>query len=98
MSRLEFWSRPLIEFDPEDPDHRAYYYDFLQRGTWGYCPYRFIVPDVQGANLINMIQHKMLSYYVSREFEQGARIRNKTVAKKPQKKVSQKAVKLVDTQ
>ena len=96
MSRLEFWSRPLIEFEATNPEHRAYYYEFLQKGTWGYCPYRFIVPDALDSNLISMIQQKMLSYYVEREFETGARVRNKVVAKKPQKKGRQKAVKLVD--
>lgn len=96
MSRLEFYSRPLIEFDANKPEHRALYYDFLQRGTWGHCPYRFIVPDVLDSNLVSMIQQKMLSYYVQREFETGHRVRNKTVAKKPQKTVSQKKVGLVD--
>lgn len=98
MSKLEFWCRPLIEFDAGSAEHRAYYYDFIKKGTWGYCPYRFIVPDIHGTNLIGMIQQKMLAYYVQREFETGHRVRNKVVAKKPQKKVSQKRVKLVDTQ
>jgi hypothetical protein len=50
-----------------------------------------------------MIQQAMLKFYVEREFEVGSRLRAKSaakrsqaVAKKPQKKVSQKTMKLVD--
>jgi hypothetical protein len=98
MSRLEFYGRPLVAFDATNPTHRSYYYDFLKNRGWGGCPVRFICPEAQGMNLVTMIQQAMLQFYVEREFELGSRLRAKTVAKKPQKKVSQKTMKLVDAQ
>ena len=103
MSRLEFYGRPLVAFDATNPTHRGYYYDFLKNRGWGSCPVRFICPEAQGMNLVTMIQQAMLKFYVEREFEVGSRLRAKSaakrsqaVAKKPQKKVSQKTMKLVD--
>jgi len=67
MSQLELHGRPWAVFDPSDQQHRAWYHDFVQHGTWGRCPYRFIVPDDHG-NLITMIQRKLVEYYVRQEF------------------------------
>lgn len=67
MSKLEFYGRPLIRFDPDLKDHRRFYHEFISSGTWGRCPYRFILPDDQG-DLVTMIQRRMVSYYISREF------------------------------
>ena len=68
MSKLQFYGRPLIVFDPDIKEHREFYYQFVKNGTWGKCPYRFIVPDDQG-NLVTMIQRKLIAYYVNKEFE-----------------------------
>ena len=87
MSRLELYSRPLIAFDASNREHRGYYFQFLELGAWGRCPYRFIVPDDHG-NLVTMIQRKLIEYYVNKEF--------KSVAKKPQVLVRQKKMKVVD--
>jgi hypothetical protein len=70
MSKLVFYGRPLIVFDPAIKEHREFYFDFVQTGTWGRCPYRFIVPDDQG-NLITMIQRKLIAYYVNKEFKKA---------------------------
>lgn len=67
MSLLEFKSRPLIAFNPANKLHRKWYNEFVRHGTWGRCPYRFIVPDDHG-NLITMIQRKLIEYYVRKEF------------------------------
>lgn len=69
MSILQYRSRPWIAFDANDRNHRRWYYEFVKHGTWGRCPYRFIVPDDQG-NLVTLIQRKLIEYYVQREFKQ----------------------------
>lgn len=67
MSILEYNSRPWTVFDPQDRNHRRWYHEFVRHGTWGRCPYRFIVPDDHG-NLVSMIQRKLIDYYVGKEF------------------------------
>jgi hypothetical protein len=68
MSRLEFYNRPLVAFDPGKKEHRRYYADFLKRGGWGQCPVRFIVPEDSGSDLISMIKNSLISYYIENEF------------------------------
>ena len=68
MSRLEYYGRPLVAFDPANKDHRRYYYEFITSRSWSNCPVRFILPDETGSNLVSMIQRQMLEYYVSKEF------------------------------
>lgn len=67
MSILEYKSRPWTVFDAQDRNHRRWYHEFVRHGTWGRCPYRFIVPDDHG-NLVSMIQRKLIDYYVGKEF------------------------------
>ena len=89
MSRLEYLARPLVAFDPENKDHRRWYWEFLEYRGWGNCPVRFICTDENGDNLPAMIQKIMVEYYVNKEF--------KPVVKKQQtKRVAQKATKTVD--
>jgi hypothetical protein len=87
MSVLELSGRPYVVFDPANKQHRSYYHDFVQSGTWGRCPFRFVVPEDHG-DLITMIQRSLIEYYVGREF--------KNVANKPQPLVRQKKKKMVD--
>jgi hypothetical protein len=68
MSRLEFWARPLVAFDPSLKEHRQIYYQFVVNRGWGHSPYRFICPDNHGADLVTMIQHSLIEYYVQKEF------------------------------
>jgi len=77
MSVLELSGRPFVVFDPNNQDHRRFYFDFVETGMWGRCPYRFVVPDDHG-NLITMIQRSLVNHYVQAEF--------KNVAKTPRKK------------
>jgi hypothetical protein len=81
MSLLELKSRPWTVFDPAHKEHRRWFHQFTQHGTWGRCPYRFIVPDDHG-DLITMIQRSLVKYYVEHEF--------RIVVKKPQKTVRKK--------
>lgn len=69
MSRLEFYSRPLVAFDPENKEHRRYYAEFLEYGGWGKCPVRFICPDDVGMDLPSMIKNRLVEYYVGKEFK-----------------------------
>lgn len=84
MSKLEFYIRPLVAFDPANKEHRRWYHEFMQYGGWGTCPVRFICPDDIGYDLTVMIRNELIDYYVKKEF--------KTV-----KKVDQKLKKMVDS-
>lgn len=68
MSRLEYYSRPLVAFDPSNKQHRRYYADYLEYGGWGKCPVRFIVPEDSGMDLPSMIKNSLVEYYVTKEF------------------------------
>lgn len=81
MSVLELSGRPFIVFDPTNGEHREYYYEFVKEGTWGRCPYRFVVPEDHG-NLVTMIQRSLVQYYVEQEF--APRRRRIRVVKKQQ--------------
>jgi hypothetical protein len=81
MGVLELSGRPFIVFDPANKQHRSYYHDFVQSGTWGRCPYRFVVPEDHG-DLVTMIQRSLVEYYVNKEFQ--------NVANKPQPLIRQK--------
>jgi hypothetical protein len=69
MSRLEYYSRPLVAFDPANKEHRRFYYNFLETNTWGTCPVRFICPAETGMDVVKMIQKQMVEYYVLQEFK-----------------------------
>lgn len=71
MSKLEFYARPLVAFDPYNKDHRRYYAEFLEYGGWGKCPVRFICPEDSGADLTLMIKNHLTEYYIDREFGGG---------------------------
>lgn len=68
MSKLEFYARPLVAFDPYNKDHRRYYAEFIEYGGWGRCPVRFICPDSVGYDLTIMIRNQLIEYYIDREF------------------------------
>jgi hypothetical protein len=69
MSKLEFYARPLVKFDAHNKEHRALYYQFVKKRSWGYSPYRFICPEDTGMDLITMIQRNLIDYYINREFD-----------------------------
>lgn len=68
MSILQFNIRPWAVFDADNKLHRKWYGEFVKHNTWGKCPYRFIITDLQG-DLITMIQKKLVEYYVKKEFK-----------------------------
>jgi len=67
MSKLSLYGRPYTVFDPANKDHRRFFYEFQESGTWGGCPVRFVVPDDQG-DLVTMIQRSLIHFYVAKEF------------------------------
>jgi hypothetical protein len=67
MSKLSLYGRPFTVFDPGNKDHRRFFYEFQESGTWGRCPVRFVVPDDQG-DLVTMIQRSLIAFYVDKEF------------------------------
>lgn len=67
MSRLEYHSRPLVAFDVSNRQHRRWFAEFQNYGTWGRCPVRFIITDDNG-DLLTMIRRRLIDYYVEREF------------------------------
>lgn len=79
MSKLEYYSRPLVAFDPSNKEHRTFYYKFVETRSWGHCPVRFIVPDATGMDLIRLIQIELLNYYVAKEFQVAKRKSSKGI-------------------
>lgn len=98
MSRLQLYGRPFVVFDVNNKDHRRWFADFNKSRSWTHCPVRFVIDDDQG-DLITMIQRKLIQFYVDKEFgtADNPRVRERSVAKKPQKSVSQKGQKPVDS-
>jgi len=88
MSRLEFYSRPLVAFDASSKEHRRIYYQFVKSRSWGHSPFRFICPEDHG-DLITMIQRSLIDFYVRKEF-------GKTVPEAKMPLVRQKRKKTVD--
>jgi hypothetical protein len=68
MSKLEFFARPLVAFDPNNKDHRRWYHEFLEYRGWGKCPVRFVCPESTGHDLTIMIRNQLIEYYVHKEF------------------------------
>lgn len=77
----------MVSFDPTNKEHRAIYHEFVVNRTWGHSPYRFIVPEDQGTDLISMIQRLLIQFYIQKEFGMVARIPDKKIRQKKTKKV-----------
>jgi len=89
VSKLEFYARPLVAFDPSNKEHRRWYYQFIEYGGWGTCPVRFICPQESGSDLVKMITRLLVEYYIQKEFETSKRMvvqkSKKTVDKQPKR-------------
>jgi hypothetical protein len=82
MSRLEYYSRPLVAFDPSNKEHRRFYHEFIINNTWGLCPVRFICPSEHGMDLVKMIQTQMIEYYVNQEFKNDKKSKTRQKVRK----------------
>jgi hypothetical protein len=90
MSKLEFYARPLVAFNPKNKDHRRWYHQFLEYRGWGHCPVRFICPDDSGSDLTLMIKNQLVEYYVQKEFVQNRKKTVDIIAKRSYNKTSPK--------
>ena len=87
MSVLELSGRPYTVFDPANKAHRGFYHAFVETGSWGKCPFRFVVPEDHG-DLITMIQRSLVKYYVQTEFKPVVKKQRKKVSQKPKKRLT----------
>jgi len=87
MGKLEIYLRPYTVFDPDNRDHRQYYYQFLVTDSWKDCPYRWALTGDEG-NLQGQIQRLLLERYLDREF--------KSRGQSPEISIRQKRKKSVD--
>lgn len=55
--------RPVVQFDPNNFDHRMMFKKFLDTNTWGWCPVRFFLDEDQYSNVVDMCHDKILKYY-----------------------------------
>ena len=78
MSKLEYYARPLVAFDPGNKEHRRFYHEFIKTNTWGRCPVRFICPNESGMDLVRMMQKQLVEWYVSQEFKGRKIVKDKS--------------------
>ena len=71
MSKLSYFGRPWVVFDPCNAEHREHYFEFQRTGTWGNCPVRFILAE-GSSNLVTQIQRALVDFYVTEEFLEPA--------------------------
>ncbi len=76
MSKIEYYNRPLVAFDPSNIEHRNYFHQFLLTQAWGRCPVRFICPDERGPEgLVGIITRQLVDYYARKEFGNSPKIK-----------------------
>jgi hypothetical protein len=68
MSLLYLRARPIVAFDANNPEHRRYYRQFIDKRSWGTCPVRFMAESLN-TDLLSHINREMLSWYVKHEFK-----------------------------
>jgi hypothetical protein len=59
--------RPQVVFDPANPEHRKYYYNYIKTNTWSGCPYRFTVYPNLGITK-GVMDRLLLEFYLTREY------------------------------
>lgn len=67
MTKLNHFIRPTVIFDPNNSDHRAYYHQFIEQGTWGKIPIQFVTNDPT-VNQLATIERQLIEFYVAQEF------------------------------
>jgi len=68
MSKLDFFNRPWVQFDASNKEHRKIFNQFKRTMSWGHNPYRFILPEDPGFDLVSVLDKAVLSYYMDKEF------------------------------
>lgn len=57
----------LVNFDASNKKHRNDYYTFIKENTWAKSKTRYML-EHPFVDIPSMIQHKLLNYYLNREF------------------------------
>lgn len=70
MSILYLRARPIVAFDATNPQHRAWYFEFVEKRSWGHCPVRFMVESLN-TDLLSHINTEMMEWYIGQEFKYG---------------------------
>lgn len=68
MTLLDLKSRPTVNFDATNREHRHHYMQFLQKRSWRECPVQFYLERGYG-DLSSMIENKLAVHYLSKEFK-----------------------------
>lgn len=71
MSRLQLHGRPWVKFQASNPQHRRWFAEFKDTGTWSLCPVRFVV-ESNGGDLVTQIQQELLDFYLGIEFRKNS--------------------------
>lgn len=71
MSKLAFYGRPYVVFDPTIKEHRQWFAEFNKNRSWARCPVRFVVNEDHG-DLLTQIQRELIQFYVDKEFKKKA--------------------------
>ena len=68
MSILNIRNRPWAVFDATNPEHRAWYHQYAQTGSWAACPYQLIVEDDHGGDVTHLVERELSRWYAAQEF------------------------------
>jgi hypothetical protein len=74
MSILDLKTRPMVQFDASNLQHRKHYATFVKQKSWGYIPIRFAVRGSR-TDLITQIERDLVDYYVYKEFKAKNKLR-----------------------
>ena len=67
MTLLDLKSRPTVNFDAANREHRQHYMTFLQKRSWRSSPVQFYLERGYG-DISSMIENKMSAWYLQQEF------------------------------
>lgn len=77
MHKINQHTRPPRFFDAADPEHRAYFNEFMKTSSWKNCPFQWFITD-DSADLVHYIQKALVAYYMAQEFVAKKQRKNST--------------------
>jgi hypothetical protein len=63
---LDAHCRPVVNFDVENADHRAWVHEFRKTGSWRNCPVLFHSP--KELSVVGHTTQALLDFYLGNEF------------------------------
>jgi hypothetical protein len=69
MGKLTILTRSSVRFDPRDPLHRLYYYQYIRTNRQGECPVRFTTLQDDQGNMVEKVRRMLCDYYTGLEFQ-----------------------------